>query len=93
MAPIPSRFRALLPTGGVDFGNFTIRTDSADPARWPGSPLIVGVHLLITRTKLGLAIRAVAQDEETARTMGINFNVVVLVTFAHRLRHGGASPA
>ena len=33
-------------------------------------------------TKLGLAIRAVAQDEETAKTMGINFNWIVLVTFA-----------
>ncbi len=29
-----------------------------------------------------MAIRAVAQDGETARLMGINFEVVVLVTFA-----------
>src|SRR5439155_1303621 len=41
-----------------------------------------GTHLLIGRTRLGLAIRAVAQDEETARTMGIDFRRVVLVTFA-----------
>jgi branched-chain amino acid transport system permease protein len=39
------------------------------------------VHLTITRTKLGLAIRAVAQDGETARVMGINFQRVVLITF------------
>jgi branched-chain amino acid transport system permease protein len=32
--------------------------------------------------QLGLAIRAVAQDEETARTMGVNFTAIVLVTFA-----------
>ena len=38
-----------------------------------GLAVIVAVHLLINRTKLGLAIRAVAQDGETARTMGINF--------------------
>ena len=38
--------------------------------------------LLIKKTKLGLAIRAVAQDEETARTMGINFTLTVMVTFA-----------
>ena len=37
---------------------------------------------LLNRTKLGLAIRAVAQDEETARTMGINFTAIVLITFA-----------
>ncbi|HYZ89758.1 MAG TPA: hypothetical protein VE620_10725, partial [Myxococcales bacterium] len=43
-----------------------------------GALLIAGTHLFITRTRLGLAIRAVAQDEETARTMGIDFRAVVL---------------
>jgi branched-chain amino acid transport system permease protein len=38
--------------------------------------------VIINRTKLGLAIRAVAQDAETAQTMGINFTAVVLLTFA-----------
>ena len=47
-----------------------------------GSLVIVGLQLLLNRTKLGLAIRAVAQDEETARTMGVNFTAIVLVTFA-----------
>ncbi len=37
---------------------------------------------MLRRTRLGLAIRAVAQDEETARTMGIDFRRVVLLTFA-----------
>jgi branched-chain amino acid transport system permease protein len=77
----PKPFPRLLPAGGVDFGNFTIRYDSA-LLFLAGLAAIVGVHLLINRTKLGLAIRAVAQDEETARTMGINFSVVVLMTFA-----------
>ena len=44
--------------------------------------IIVGIQYLLNRTKLGLAIRAVAQDEETARTMGVNFTAIVLVTFA-----------
>ena len=47
-----------------------------------GVLVIVGIEYLLNRTKLGLAIRAVAQDEETARTMGINFTAIVLVTFA-----------
>src|SRR5712692_4818300 len=47
-----------------------------------GGLAIVGLQLLLNRTKLGLAIRAVAQDEETARTMGVNFTAVVLITFA-----------
>jgi len=40
------------------------------------------VELMLNRTKLGLAIRAVAQDEETARTMGVNFTAIVLIAFA-----------
>src|SRR5207302_3770884 len=47
-----------------------------------GVTIIVGLQFLLNRTKLGLAIRAVAQDEETARTMGVNFTAVVLITFA-----------
>src|SRR5690606_33123406 len=47
-----------------------------------GLVAIYGVHVLITRTRLGRAIRAVAQDSETARLMGINFEAVVLLTFA-----------
>ena len=43
---------------------------------------IVLTHLFIQKTRMGLAIRAVAQDEETARLMGINFNKTVLMTFA-----------
>jgi branched-chain amino acid transport system permease protein len=47
-----------------------------------GVAVIVGLQFLLNRTKLGLAIRAVAQDEETARTMGVNFTAIVLITFA-----------
>src|ERR687897_77796 len=47
-----------------------------------GLAVIVLISLVINRTKLGLAIRAVAQDAETAATMGINFTAIVLITFA-----------
>jgi branched-chain amino acid transport system permease protein len=47
-----------------------------------GVAAIVAVHLLINRTRMGLAIRAVAQDPETARVMGVNFERVVMFTFA-----------
>lgn len=77
----PKMFPALLPTSGWNFGAFHLRFDNVILLVC-GALLIVGTHLLITRTRLGLAIRAVAQDEETARTMGIDFNRVVLVTFA-----------
>ncbi len=77
----PKAFPALLPTSALTLGDFTLRADSAILVA-AGISVIVGLHLLINRTRLGLAIRAVAQDEETARTMGINYALVVLVTFA-----------
>ena len=77
----PQRFPSLLPTDAYSFGNFTLRIDSVI-LLGTGLLAIVGIHLLINRTKLGLAIRAVAQDEDTAKTMGINFNLIVLITFA-----------
>lgn len=77
----PKPFPSLLPTNAIEMGNFTLRADNT-LMLLAGVLVIAGVHLLINRTKLGLAIRAVAQDEETARIMGINFNLIVLVTFA-----------
>ena len=77
----PKLFPALLPSSGWNFGTFHLRFDNVILLVC-GALLIAGTHLLINRTRLGLAIRAVAQDEETARTMGIDFRRVVLVTFA-----------
>jgi len=77
----PKPFPALLPDTAADLGNFTLRADSVILVS-VGLAVIVGLHLLINRTRLGLAIRAVAQDEETAKTMGINYTMIVLVTFA-----------
>jgi branched-chain amino acid transport system permease protein len=77
----PQRFPALLPSSGWGFGGFHLRLDNLI-LLLAGGALIMATHLLITRTRLGLAIRAVAQDEETARTMGIDFKRIVLVTFA-----------
>lgn len=77
----PQRFPSMLPTDAYALGNFTLRVDSA-MILLAGLMVIIAIHLLINKTKLGLAIRAVAQDEETAKIMGINFTVVVLITFA-----------
>lgn len=77
----PKRFPRLLPADTLELGSFTLRLDNTILLA-VGVAAIVLVHLLITRTRLGLAIRAVAQDAETARTMGINFEFIVLATFA-----------
>ncbi len=76
----PQPFPRLLPTTQWQLSGFTVRADSII-LLLAGFLLIGGLHLLITRTKLGLAIRAVAQDGETARVMGINFQWIVLLTF------------
>ncbi len=77
----PKPFPRLLPTDSFALGAFTLRVDNLILLA-VGVSSIVGVHLLVNRTRLGLAIRAVAQDSETARIMGMNFQGVVLVTFA-----------
>jgi branched-chain amino acid transport system permease protein len=77
----PKPFPKLLPTGSVNFGEFNLRLDNVLMLA-TGAAVIIGLQLLLNRSKLGLAIRAVAQDEETARTMGVNFNLIVLITFA-----------
>ncbi|WP_212769960.1 branched-chain amino acid ABC transporter permease [Thalassovita mangrovi] len=76
----PKAFPALLPTASVDLGGFALRADSAILMA-AGIAVIIGLNLLINRTRLGLAIRAVAQDEETAKIMGINYTMIVLLTF------------
>jgi len=77
----PKPFPALLTQTSIDLGRFNLRLDNGLMLA-AGVLIIIGLQVLLNRTKLGLAIRAVAQDEETARTMGINFTAVVLMTFA-----------
>lgn len=77
----PKPFPALLPSGTITAGSFSVGVDSV-MILCAGLLLVVGTHLLITRTRLGLAIRAVAQDSEVARLAGVDFQRVVLGTFA-----------
>jgi branched-chain amino acid transport system permease protein len=44
--------------------------------------LMVGLYVLVQRTKLGKAMRAVAEDKQTAALMGIDVDQVVARTFA-----------
>ncbi len=43
--------------------------------------MLVALNYLINVTKLGKAIRAVAQDRPTASLMGINVNLIIALTF------------
>lgn len=77
----PKPFPSLLPTTRIDLGSFSVGMDSVSILA-AGLILVVATHLLISKTRLGLAIRAVAQDGEVARLSGIDFQGVVLGTFA-----------
>jgi branched-chain amino acid transport system permease protein len=43
--------------------------------------LVVALVLLLNHTKIGMAMRAVSRDYDTAQLMGIRINVVISVTF------------
>ena len=43
--------------------------------------LLRGLHFFVNRTRLGMAIRAVAQDPDTASLMGVPVNRVIALTF------------
>ncbi|HZP91686.1 MAG TPA: branched-chain amino acid ABC transporter permease [Burkholderiales bacterium] len=77
----PKPFPRLLPGEAATLGSLSLRLDTVLLIA-AGLGAIVGVHLLVRHTRLGLAIRAVAQDAETAKIMGIDFGRVVLITFA-----------
>jgi branched-chain amino acid transport system permease protein len=44
-------------------------------------PLMIGLSLFVSRTRLGKAMRATAQDREAAAMMGININQTIALTF------------
>ncbi len=77
----PQSFPKLLPKSAYHLGNLLVREDTLILIA-TGIVVIVLVSLFINRTRLGLAIRAVAQDGETARIMGIHFEWIVLLVFA-----------
>jgi branched-chain amino acid transport system permease protein len=50
-----------------------------------------GLHLIVKKTKVGKAIRAVAEDQGTASLMGINVNRIISLTFLIGGAMGGAA--
>ena len=42
---------------------------------------MIALHYFVTRTRWGKAMRATAQDRETAQAMGINVERTILLTF------------
>ena len=54
--------------------------------------MMVGLTIFVNRTRIGRGVRAVAQDVETARLMGVNVDKVIMITFLlGGLMAGGAA--
>jgi branched-chain amino acid transport system permease protein len=76
----PKPFPQLLPAGGFEAGGVAIRYENLAILAI-AIVAMVSVDLLINRTRMGAAIRAVAQDPEAAQMMGVNLNETVDLTF------------
>jgi branched-chain amino acid transport system permease protein len=53
--------------------------------------MLWALHVLVNRTKVGTAIRAVAEDQAAASLMGINVNRIISLTFLIGGAMGGAA--
>jgi branched-chain amino acid transport system permease protein len=53
--------------------------------------MLIGLNYLVNVTKLGKAIRATAQNRDTASLMGINVNTIIAMTFLVGGALGGAA--
>lgn len=81
-SPDPRQFPTLVPrTSVIDTANFDVSLVQL---------IIIGVafflmlllQLIVTKTKIGRAMRAVAQDRTAASLMGINTDAIISFTFA-----------
>jgi branched-chain amino acid transport system permease protein len=44
--------------------------------------MMTALTLFVNKTRLGRGVRAVAQDAETSRILGVNVDMIIIVTFA-----------
>ena len=77
----PQPFPHLLPDTSLALGALSLRLDNVI-LFLAGAAAIIIVHLVISRTRIGMAIRAVSQDEEAAQLMGVNLTLVLVTAFA-----------
>jgi len=80
-APISFPAYRLFPTGSVEIGGRPIAYTSLATIAVSIISMIV-LTLLVQRSKLGKAMRAVSEDTEASQLMGINVNSIITFTFA-----------
>ncbi len=70
----------LIPNTKLDFGVFSISVINVFVIAL-ALALMVALHLFITQTRLGTAMRSTAMDREAAQLMGVNINTTIAITF------------
>ena len=73
--PIPNVFNKVIRLGGVSIGIVTFIIPVVTLL------LLLGLTYFITKTKTGMAMRALSKDYETASLMGIDINRIISATF------------
>lgn len=86
----PRKGPALFAEGYLDLGGVVL-SKQAIAIIVVGIVLIVGQHLLFSRTSLGRKLRATAQDRPMAEAMGIRVNRMIALTFALGAALAGAA--
>ena len=77
----PRAVPALLGAGTIEIGGVVIGRQAL-AILLVAALLVAGLHLLLQRTRLGRRLRAVAQDREMARALGIPARSLILLSFA-----------
>jgi branched-chain amino acid transport system permease protein len=77
----PRNFPAVFPVHQFQFGTLTVSSNQLIVIV-VALALVVGLQLIVFRTRLGAAMRAVSLNPRAAQLVGINLNTVITFTFA-----------
>jgi len=75
-----SNWASLLPQGALDLGGVRVEYKFFVIIA-VAVPILLLMSWIVTQTRTGKAMRAVAQDQDAARLMGINVNRIISFTF------------
>ncbi len=75
-----SNWKSVLPQGAFEVNG--VRIEHKFFIIWAVViPILLALSWIVTRTRVGKAMRAVAQDQDASRLMGINVNRIISFTF------------
>ena len=77
----PRTFPSVFPSANYNFGSLVISTNQLIVIV-VAALLMVGLQLIVYRTKIGTAMRAVSLNPKAAQLVGVNNDVVISFTFA-----------